>query len=93
MKTRIASALALLTALCSCGQVGPLYLPEDQAATTTVVPAVPVAGGDAAAQAPDAGAAPATNAGGANADGTDAGRTDGTATVPDKTNEPRRRAH
>ena len=86
MRTRIALALALFAALCSCGQVGPLYLPEDQAATTTVVPAVPVAGGDAAAQAPDA--APAAGAGDTNAGGTD-----GTATVPDKTNEPRRRAH
>ncbi|HEV7632342.1 MAG TPA: hypothetical protein VGO41_05090 [Steroidobacteraceae bacterium] len=90
MRTRIALTLALCAALCSCGQVGPLYLPEDQAATTTVVPAVPGAGGDAAAQAPDT--APVAGAGASVGD-TNAGGTDGTATVPDKTNEPRRRAH
>ncbi|MEP7313588.1 MAG: lipoprotein, partial [Pseudomonadota bacterium] len=31
--------LALLIALGGCGQVGPLYLPEDQATTTTEIPA------------------------------------------------------
>lgn len=47
--------LALLIALGGCGQVGPLYLPEDQATTTTEIPAtVP----EAPVSAPDPNAAP-----------------------------------
>jgi predicted small lipoprotein YifL len=87
MTARNVAGLALLVALCGCGQVGPLYLPEEQATTTTVVPAtVPAtpATGNAAAPAPDTNAAPAAGAATTDAAGTD---------VPDRTDEPRRRAH
>ena len=89
----------LLLALGACGQVGPLYLPKDQAAT--VVPATPVSG-DLAAPAPATGTPPAAEApvdAGTSAVSTDGvgvgtdNRGTGGAAVPDRTNEPRRRAH
>jgi predicted small lipoprotein YifL len=81
MKARIAAGLALLAALSACGQVGSLYLPEDEAATT--VPAATVAPGN------DAGA---TGTGGTDIGNTDPVGTDAGTTAPDRTNESRRRA-